>query len=103
MLQDIYGQAQRQITTDKFFALSGKRQSELLEKLQELILLTIRSIILESCSLEDKNKLEVIVQHGSDDDLFQFGYQQIVDFDVKLSRQIKKIISVFYKEIHVSA
>ena len=99
MLQDIYSQAQRQITTEKFYTLPTVRQKELLDSLYKTIILGLRALVLKHISIDHKDEIEIIINKQDDDALFLLGRQKIQDFEHKLQQMIDNIALSFTYDI----
>ena len=73
-------------------------RTKLLEKYQTAIALGIRALVIHNLLPQDVEDFKTLVQTGTDDDIFMFGYKRIPKFAEKFDQMMNKIKFTFAKE-----
>lgn len=75
----------------KLKSLPKEEQLKFLQRLESVVALGLRSLILKNLKNEDKAEFEKIAQDGGDDELFVFAKNHIPNFEEKYLELMNQI------------
>lgn len=87
--------------SEKFQALPEPRKTQLLDKLNQVITLGMRQLILDNLDpKEDKADVQKIFASGNDDELFVLGDKKIPGFTQKVNQFIASVVKDLEQEVN---
>lgn len=87
--------------SEKFHALPESRKTELMDKLNQVVTLGMRQLILDNLDpKEDKAAVQKIFAGGNDDELFALGAKKIPGFTQKVDRFITSVVKDLEQEVN---